>query len=171
MRAASKRLTRVSRQNTYSGTDPAQPYYYCEASRYITTAILPTPQAQTCPAPVSSTMSVRDPIPNSASTLLTNLLLQFVPLNPRPMLQQLYLSTPLTFCPPYHLPPIPTLNHQSNPLNHSVNEDVIVRLKWGQTEYKGRLISVDSYMNIQLSNTEEFIDNKSTGSLGQVLIR
>ena len=48
---------------------------------------------------------------------------------------------------------------------------MIVRLKWGQTEYKGRLISVDSYMNIQLSATEEFIDGKSTGSLGQVLIR
>ncbi|MCJ1246442.1 hypothetical protein MMC30_003649 [Trapelia coarctata] len=67
--------------------------------------------------------------------------MSFVPKNPRPMLQDL------------------------------VNEDVIVRLKWGQTEYKGRLISVDSYMNIQLSNTEEFIDMKSTGSLGQVLIR
>jgi small nuclear ribonucleoprotein (snRNP)-like protein len=52
-----------------------------------------------------------------------------------------------------------------------VNEDIIVRLKWGQTEYKGRLISVDSYMNIQLSGTEEFIDGQSTGSLGQVLIR
>lgn len=26
-------------------------------------------------------------------------------------------------------------------------------------------------MNIQLANTEEFIDGKSTGSLGQVLIR
>ena len=26
-------------------------------------------------------------------------------------------------------------------------------------------------MNVQLSNTEEFIDNKSTGTLGQVLIR
>jgi small nuclear ribonucleoprotein (snRNP)-like protein len=52
-----------------------------------------------------------------------------------------------------------------------INEDVLVRLKWGQTEYKGRLISVDSYMNIQLSGTEEFIDGKSTGSLGQVLIR
>jgi hypothetical protein len=26
-------------------------------------------------------------------------------------------------------------------------------------------------MNIQLSNTEEFIDQKSTGGLGQVLIR
>ena len=54
---------------------------------------------------------------------------------------------------------------------HSVNEPVIIRLKWGQTEYHGRLISVDSYMNVQLSNTEEFIDGKSTGTLGQVLIR
>ncbi|KAL8635394.1 MAG: hypothetical protein Q9228_007110, partial [Teloschistes exilis] len=52
-----------------------------------------------------------------------------------------------------------------------VNEEVIVRLKWGQTEYKGRLISVDSYMNIQLSNTEEWIDGKESASLGQVLIR
>ncbi len=46
-----------------------------------------------------------------------------------------------------------------------------MRLKWGQTEYKGRLISVDSYMNIQLAGTEEFIDGKSTATLGQVLIR
>lgn len=52
-----------------------------------------------------------------------------------------------------------------------INDDVIIRLKWGQTEYKGRLISVDSYMNIQLSNTEEYIDRKHTGTLGQVLIR
>ena len=55
--------------------------------------------------------------------------------------------------------------------NLSVNEEIIVRLKWGQTEYKGRLVSVDSYMNIQLTGTEEFIDHKSTGQLGQVLIR
>jgi small nuclear ribonucleoprotein (snRNP)-like protein len=53
----------------------------------------------------------------------------------------------------------------------SVNEDVIIRLKWGDTEYKGTLVSVDSYMNVQLHGTEEFIDGKSTGSLGQVLIR
>jgi small nuclear ribonucleoprotein F len=33
------------------------------------------------------------------------------------------------------------------------------------------LQSIDSYMNIQLSNTEEFIDRKFTGALGQVLIR
>ncbi|KAK5121728.1 hypothetical protein LTR85_004603 [Meristemomyces frigidus] len=65
----------------------------------------------------------------------------FVPLNPRPMLQSL------------------------------VNEEVIIRLKWGQTEYTGRLVSVDSYMNIQLSGAEEWVNGKSTGSLGQVLIR
>ncbi|KAL8657184.1 MAG: hypothetical protein Q9221_000836 [Calogaya cf. arnoldii] len=67
--------------------------------------------------------------------------MSFVPLNPRPMLQSL------------------------------VNEQVIIRLKWGQTEYKGRLVSVDSYMNIQLAGTEEFIDGESKGALGQVLIR
>ncbi|KAL8731197.1 MAG: hypothetical protein Q9166_003604 [cf. Caloplaca sp. 2 TL-2023] len=54
---------------------------------------------------------------------------------------------------------------------NSVNEQVIIRLKWGQTEYKGQLVSVDSYMNIQLAGTEEFIDGESKGSLGQVLIR
>jgi len=48
-----------------------------------------------------------------------------------------------------------------------LNQDIIVRLKWGQTEYKGRLLSVDSYMNLQLSNTEEFIDRKSTGTLAR----
>jgi len=64
-----------------------------------------------------------------------------VPINPRPMLQSL------------------------------VNEDVIVRLKWGATEYHGRLISVDAYMNLQLHGTEEYVNGKSTGTLGQVLIR
>lgn len=48
---------------------------------------------------------------------------------------------------------------------------MVVRLKWGETEYKGRLISTDSYMNIQLSNAEEYIKDKLTGALGQVLIR
>ena len=53
----------------------------------------------------------------------------------------------------------------------SVNKDVFVRLKWGETEYKGRLVSIDSYMNVQLSNAEEYINHNFTGSLGQVLIR
>lgn len=46
-----------------------------------------------------------------------------------------------------------------------------MRLKWGETEYKGSLVSVDLYMNIQLSNTEEFVSGVSSGLLGQVLIR
>ncbi|KAH7143691.1 hypothetical protein EDB81DRAFT_796177 [Dactylonectria macrodidyma] len=67
--------------------------------------------------------------------------MSFVPVNPRPMLQDL------------------------------VDKDIVVRLKWGETEYKGRLVSIDSYMNIQLRDTEEYIDQKMTGTLGQVLIR
>mmetsp|Transcript_16729 Transcript_16729/g.42333 ORF Transcript_16729/g.42333 Transcript_16729/m.42333 type:complete len:80 (-) Transcript_16729:6-245(-) len=47
---------------------------------------------------------------------------------------------------------------------------VIVKLKWGM-EYKGSLVSVDSYMNLQMVNTEEFIDDKCQGQLGEVLIR
>jgi small nuclear ribonucleoprotein F len=46
----------------------------------------------------------------------------------------------------------------------------MVKLKWGH-EYKGFLISVDGYMNLQLANTEEYIDSSPTGNLGEVLIR
>ncbi|KAJ6440378.1 LSM domain-containing protein [Purpureocillium lavendulum] len=67
--------------------------------------------------------------------------MSFVPVNPRPMLQEL------------------------------VDKHVSVRLKWGQTEYQGVLKAIDSYMNLQLSGTREVIDNKETGVLGQVLIR
>ncbi|KAG5519424.1 hypothetical protein PMAC_002051 [Pneumocystis sp. 'macacae'] len=49
-------------------------------------------------------------------------------------------------------------------------QTIVVKLKWGQ-EYMGFLQSVDSYMNIQLANTEEFVDGKNTGQLGEVLIR
>ncbi|KAK8094064.1 hypothetical protein PG997_000749 [Apiospora hydei] len=67
--------------------------------------------------------------------------MSFMPINPRPMLQDL------------------------------VNKDIVVRLKWGETEYKGRLVSIDSYMNIQLTGAQEFIDQKFTSDLGQILIR
>ena len=52
-----------------------------------------------------------------------------------------------------------------------VDKEIVVRLKWGEQEYKGRLVSMDLYMNIQLSNAEEFLNGKSSGTLGQVLIR
>lgn len=55
-------------------------------------------------------------------------------------------------------------------LNELIGEACICKLKWGM-EYKGVLVSVDSYMNMQLANTEEYIDGIATGVLGQVLVR
>jgi len=57
------------------------------------------------------------------------------------------------------------------PRGGSCNKDVFVRLKWNETEYKGRLVSIDSYMNLQLSGAQEYVNQKFTGSLGEVLIR
>ena len=49
-------------------------------------------------------------------------------------------------------------------------KSVVVKLKWGM-EYKGFLASVDAYMNMQLANTEEWIDGNFAGNLGEVVIR
>jgi small nuclear ribonucleoprotein F len=51
-----------------------------------------------------------------------------------------------------------------------VNKTVAVKLKWGM-EYRGLLVSVDSYMNLQLANTVEWVDGAFAGNLGEVLIR
>jgi small nuclear ribonucleoprotein F len=87
------------------------------------------------------------------------------PFNPRPLLQSLYVVICRFHLSPFPLPVLPKLTRGR------VDKEIVVRLKWGETEYKGRLISVDLYMNIQLSDTEEFIDGTSSGTLGQVLIR
>lgn len=55
-------------------------------------------------------------------------------------------------------------------LNNLTGKSVLVKLKWGM-EYNGFLVSVDSYMNLQLANTEEFIDGQLTFNLGEILIR
>ena len=55
-------------------------------------------------------------------------------------------------------------------LNSLTGKAVTVKLKWGH-EYKGYLVSVDGYMNLQLADAEEHIDGRCTGSLGEVLIR
>ncbi|XP_027675236.2 small nuclear ribonucleoprotein F-like [Chelonia mydas] len=55
-------------------------------------------------------------------------------------------------------------------LNGLMGKPVMVKLKWGM-EYKDYLVSVDSYMNMQLENTEEYIDGALSGRLGEVLIR
>ncbi|XP_062522577.1 small nuclear ribonucleoprotein F-like [Corticium candelabrum] len=55
-------------------------------------------------------------------------------------------------------------------LNSLTGKPVIIKLKWGM-EYKGYLVSFDGYMNLQLANTEEYVDGACTGNLGEVLIR
>ena len=56
-------------------------------------------------------------------------------------------------------------------LNSLLGTVVICKLKWGQ-EYKGYLLSVDGYHNLQLAHTKEYINGKCTGEyLGDVLIR
>ena len=81
-------------------------------------------------------------------------------------------------------------------LNSLTGKSVMVKLKWGH-EYKGKtklyqyphninkivdikiyslislgyLVATDGYMNLQLANTEEYIDGAQTGNLGEVLVR
>jgi len=66
-----------------------------------------------------------------------------------------------------------TMSFVINPkpfLTGLTGQEVIVRLKWGQ-EYKGVLMAIDSYMNLQLGNTEEWVGGELAGNLGEVLIR
>ena len=51
-----------------------------------------------------------------------------------------------------------------------IGKSIIVRLKWG-IEYKGVLVSFDKYMNLQLREAEEIINNEIKGSLGEIIIR
>uniref|UniRef100_A0A7S0ZSF1 Sm protein F n=1 Tax=Noctiluca scintillans TaxID=2966 RepID=A0A7S0ZSF1_NOCSC len=55
-------------------------------------------------------------------------------------------------------------------LNDLTGKTVLAKLKWGM-EYKGTLKSIDTYMNLQLLNTEEWVDGSFRGNLGEVLIR
>jgi small nuclear ribonucleoprotein F len=55
-------------------------------------------------------------------------------------------------------------------LNGLTGKPVVIKLKWGH-EYKGFLVSVDGYMNMQLANTEEFVDGQNTGELLTLLDR
>ncbi|KAG5367274.1 Small nuclear ribonucleoprotein F [Yarrowia sp. C11] len=56
-------------------------------------------------------------------------------------------------------------------LQELTGKSVIVHLKWGKTEYQGTLVSVDSYMNLQLEDAVEFVDQENKGELGDVFIR
>jgi small nuclear ribonucleoprotein F len=47
---------------------------------------------------------------------------------------------------------------------------VLVKLKWGMS-LRGILLAFDNYINVHLVNTEEFVDGKLTGMIGETLIR
>ena len=55
-------------------------------------------------------------------------------------------------------------------LRNSIGKRLNVKLKWGMV-YRGTLKSFDTYMNLNLNKTEEWIDGKRIGELGNVLIR
>jgi small nuclear ribonucleoprotein F len=55
-------------------------------------------------------------------------------------------------------------------LTNSLGKSVKVKLKWGMS-YHGILQTFDSYMNLSLNETEEWINGKYIGDLGQILIR
>lgn len=50
-----------------------------------------------------------------------------------------------------------------------IGKQIIVRLKWNKTEYKGILLSIDNYMNLQLNETYE-INPKEDGEVKEELI-
>jgi small nuclear ribonucleoprotein len=55
-------------------------------------------------------------------------------------------------------------------LQKNMKKNVIVRLK-NDIEYKGRMVNVDSYMNLIMSDAEELKDGKVTEKFGRVILR
>nr|AIE97547.1 small nuclear ribonucleoprotein (RUXX) [uncultured marine thaumarchaeote KM3_01_F02] len=47
---------------------------------------------------------------------------------------------------------------------------MLVRLK-NDIEYKGRMVNVDSYMNLIMTDAEELKDGKITEKFGRVILR
>ena len=57
-----------------------------------------------------------------------------------------------------------------NFLSYLIGKNILVKLKWG-IEYKGKLVSFDNYINLRIENTEEWLDGKKIGRLGEIVIR
>jgi len=55
-------------------------------------------------------------------------------------------------------------------LQKNTNKSVIVRLK-NDVEYKGKIVSVDSYMNLIMTDAEELRDGKAVEKFGRVILR
>ena len=55
-------------------------------------------------------------------------------------------------------------------LQKYTKKSVIVRLK-NDVEYKGKIVSVDSYMNLIMTDAEEIRDGKTVEKYGRVILR
>ncbi len=55
-------------------------------------------------------------------------------------------------------------------LQKSINRKVAIRLK-NEIEYRGKMINVDSYMNLILIDAEEFSGDNVLANYGKVVIR
>ena len=55
-------------------------------------------------------------------------------------------------------------------LQKNTKKNVIVRLK-NDIEYKGKMLNVDSYMNLIMTDAEELKDGKTTEKFGRVILR
>ena len=55
-------------------------------------------------------------------------------------------------------------------LQKNTKKSVIVRLK-NDVEYKGKIVNVDSYMNLIMSDAEELNDGKTVEKYGRIILR
>ena len=55
-------------------------------------------------------------------------------------------------------------------LQKNTKKNVVVRLK-NDIEYKGKMVNVDSYMNLIMTDAEELKDGKTTEKFGRVILR
>ena len=55
-------------------------------------------------------------------------------------------------------------------LQKNTNKRVIVRLK-NDVEYKGKIVNVDSYMNLIMSDAEELRNGKIVEKYGRIILR
>lgn len=71
-------------------------------------------------------------------------------------------------------------NRQFQPINPKpflktlLNKKVLVRLKWNKLEYKGTLVAIDNYMNLQLEDTLEVVKDGALTKqekIGEIFIR
>ena len=55
-------------------------------------------------------------------------------------------------------------------LQKNTKKSVIVRLK-NDIEYKGKMVNVDSYMNLIMTDAEELKDGKTVERYGRIILR